>query len=216
MMFPDEFPLKQPHTHYFDSIDDPEARAYCEALNALFEQALNDTLYVKFVDGDRKGSIARFQVNTGYKHEPAAVRQSYARHSNNTLYEIDNGWFYGDAKWDKRRNSCQIMLPSPELVCLPNYQGPTIYQMFDRKAAKEALLEKPDQRDIDGNVLAVGDEVIYINTRYGSGTTLCHGTIKEFKVAADSKGHAFTTIVQNRDCEEVSAISYPTQMIWKK
>lgn len=214
--FPDEFQLQRPR-QYYGSEDDPEAVLYCLARNALFDQALNSTLYVKFIDGDRKGSIARFVVDTQYKHRRAEIVHRWHNWSDQRpQYEIDGNWMAGTAKWDKRKNSCQLHLPSPEVVFLPNYQGLTIYQMFDRKAAKEKLLASPDQHDIDGKLLAVGDKVLYINTRYGSGSMLCHGVISEFRVSADSKGHSFTTIVKNDEGDEESAISYPWQMIWRK
>lgn len=213
--FPDEFQLERKN-NYFESAEDPEAVAYCEARNALFDQAINGTLYVKFVDGDRKGSIAKLHIDPSCQDRRAEITERYYRWDQKNKFEIENAWIYGTAKWDKRKNSCQVHLPDPDLIFLPNYQGPTVYQMFDRKAAKEELLKNPEQKDIDGNILAVGAKVLYINARYGSGFVLCHGTIKEFKVSADSKGHSFTTIVKNDEGEEESSISYPFQMIWKK
>lgn len=212
--FPDEYQLQR--VGYFDVEDDPTAVAYCAARNALFDQAVNGTLYVKFIAGDRKGSIARVQIDPSFNHhraEISSVRRYYS--DSRQQFEITNTWIYGIARWDKRKNSCQVHLPNPEVIFLPNYQGPTVYEMFDKKAAKEALLKNPDQHDIDGKLLSVGDKVLYINARYGSGFVLCHGTIKEFKVTADSKGHSFSTIVQLDGDDEESSISYPSQMIWK-
>ncbi len=214
--FPDEVALSI-SGYYFKTIDNPEAVEYCNALNAFYEKAKNGTLYIKFIDGDRKGSIARFTLNPEYRYKPAEVVHKYhSRWDAELQYEISNYYLFGTAKWDKRKNSCQVHIPSRDIVILPNYTGPTVYQMFDRKAAKEELIKNPDQHDIDGKLLSVGDKVLYINARYGSGFVLCHGTIKEFKVSADSKGHSFTTIVKNDDGDEESSISYPTQMIWKK
>lgn len=212
----DEYQLHR--VSYFECEDDPDAMAYVAARNALFDQAVNGTLYVKFINGDRKGSIARVQMDPSYTHvfraEISPVRRYYS--NSKQTYEVTNAWFYGIAKWDKRRNSCQLTLPHDDVIFLPNYKGPTVYEMFDKKAAKEALLKSPDQRDIDGKVLAIGDKVLYINARYGSGFALCHGTIKEFKVVAASAGHAFFTIVTLDDDDEESSISFPSQMIWKK
>jgi hypothetical protein len=213
--FPDEFQLQR--VGYFKAEDDPSAVTYCADRNALFDQAVSGKLYVKFIGGDRKGSIARVQIDPDYNHRPAEISEMRRYSSSEQrLFEITNTWIYGIAKWDKRKNSCQVSLPNDEVIFLPNYEGPTVYEMFDKKAAKEKLLKNPDQRDIDGRPLAVGDEVLYINARYGSGFVLNHGTIKEFKVTADSKGHSFVTIVKNDDADEESSISYPSQMIWKK
>ncbi len=213
--YPDELRLEL-NANYFAK-DDPEALAYCETRNAMYDKAVAGTLYVKFVDGDRKGSIARVHVdpNSPVQHAQLTERY-YSRWNQDTPFEIDNKWIYGTAKWDKRKNSCQVTIPHKDIVLLPNYEGPTIYQMFDKKAAKEELLQNPGQHDIDGKLLSIGDQVLYINARYGSGFVLCHGTIKEFKVSVDSKGHSFTTIVQNVDGKEESSISYPHEMIWKK
>lgn len=218
MKLPDELKLKRT-SYYVKDENDPEALAYCETLNYLYSKAKNGTLYVKFVDGDRKGSIAKVKVDDtgGAYYRPATIVRRRATWANyEEPFEIEADRFYGTAKWDKRKNSCQIVVPSQELVILPNYEGPTIYEMFDKKAAKAAALENPEQTDIDGKLLSVGDEVLYINARYGSGFVLCHGIIKEFKAVADSKGTSITTIVQLKDDDMLSAIANPSQMIWKK
>jgi hypothetical protein len=212
--FPDEFQLPQV-PQYFETEDDPLAVSYCAARNALLDKILGGKLYVKFIAGDRKGSIAKVQMDPEVVYG-RAVMQSRSWQGE-TQYMITNPYIFGGiAKWDKRKNSCQLSLPDASVIFLPNYTGPTVYEMFDRKAAKNELLKDPDQRDIDGKLLSVGDQVLYINARYGSGFLLCHGAIKEFKVVADSKGHSFTTIVKNDEGDEESSISYPTQMIWKK
>ena len=223
MKFPNEFRLVKPANHYFDDPEYPEAVEYVAARNELYDRMVNGTLYVKFIAGDRKGSIARMVRDTRYDKDgdeyvqPRASIKARRRYWNDPdEYEIDWGWFNGVCKWDKRKNSCQLTMPDADAIFLPNYNGPTIYEMFDRKAAKAELLKNPDQTDIDGNVLAIGDKVLYINARYYAGMELCHGTIQEFKVTADSKGHSFTTVVKNDEADEVSSISYPWQMIYKK
>jgi hypothetical protein len=218
--FPDTFDLQTPSQHYFDSETDADAVAFCNARNALLDQAINGTLYIKFVDGDRKGSIAKLVIDVEehpYNERKAEVERCRSSWSNEKVqYQIDNTYFFGTAKWDKRKNSCKVSFPSKEIVFLPNYEGPTVYEMFDKKAAKEELLKNPDQHDIDGKLLAVGDKVLYINARYGSGFGMCHGTIKEFKVVADSSGHSFTTVVQMDGEDQLSSISNPSEMIYKK
>lgn len=214
--FPDEFQLTRTE-HYFEREDDPAAVAYCLARNELYRRAQVGAVYIKFIDGDRKGSIARLTIDPKYNQKLAEIRRRPTYYSSDkTAYEIDWYFFSGIAKFDKPKRSCQVSLPEASVIFLPNYTGPTVYQLFDRKAAKQKLLVDPDQRDIDGEILAIGDKVLYINTRYGSGSELCHGTIKEFKVTADSKGHSYTTIVQNDEADEESSMSYPFQMIWRK
>jgi hypothetical protein len=218
--FPDEFKLEALYKCYFDTEDDSAAVAFCNARNALLDQAINGTLYVKFVSGDRKGSIAKVVIDVEehpYNKCNAEIEQCRTSWFRDTVqYQIENTYFYGTAKWDKRKNSCKIFFPDRDTVFLPNYEGPTVYEMFDKKAAKEELLKNPDQHDIDGKLLAVGDKVLYINARYGSGFGMCHGTIKEFKVVADSSGHSFTTVVQMDGEDQLSSISNPSEMVYKK
>jgi hypothetical protein len=217
--FPDEFVLETPKSYYADSEDSPEHLAFCNARNALRDQAVNGTLYVKFVSGDRKGSIAKVVIDLEehpYNKRDASMERAHSYHNDPVRYQISDSMFFGTAKWDKRKNSCKLSFPDRDTVFLPNYEGPTVYEMFDKKAAKEELLKNPAQHDIDGKLLAVGDKVLYINARYGSGFGMCHGTIKEFKVVADSSGHSFTTVVQLDGEDQVSSISNPSEMIWKK
>lgn len=215
MKFPDEFPLERPD-NYFDSHDNAEAVAYVEARNELFRRAQAGTVYIKFVDGDRKGSIARLTIDEHMREHDARIERAYLHYGEKERFEIKNAWIYGIAKWDKPKRSCQVTMPGRDAIFLPNYEGPTVYQMFDRKAAKEELLKSPNQRDVDGQLLSIGDKVLYINARYGSGFALCHGTITEFRVAVDSKAHGFATIVTMDGSTEESAISYPERMIFKK
>ena len=216
---PDEFQLLK-SKYYFDSADDPEAVAYCEARNFLVEKALKGELYIKFVGGDRKGSIAKVKLDANdhpYNDRQAEiVPEHYSYRNEQRRFLISNEYFFGTAKWDKRKNSCKVDFPNKNIVFLPNYEGPTVYVMFDKKSAKEELLKNPNQRDIDGKSLNVGDKVLYINARYGSGFAMCHGTIKEFKVSVDSTGYCFTTVIQNDTGEEVSSITNPSEMVWKK
>lgn len=216
MRLPDEFILDT--RGYYDTFYDPHALKAIEQQHVLIDKLIDGKLFVMFVSGDRKGSIARVELEPGisYQSQPhAAVEQT--RYSwDNIKYEIKPGWLYLVAKWDKRRNSCKFTAPNPEIVFLPNYEGPTVYQMFDKKAAKEALLKSPDERDIDGKTLVIGDEVLYINARYGSGFRLTHGTIMEFKAVVDSNGHVISTIVAEKETGLISTITYSSDMIWKK
>ena len=76
-------------------------------------------------------------------------------------------------------------------------------------------MKNPDQKDIDGNILNIGDNVLYINARYGSGMELCHGKIKEFKAKVDSRRTEIFTVVENAE-GVLSTISHSHCMIWKK
>jgi hypothetical protein len=87
--------------------------------------------------------------------------------------------------------------------------------LFDAKAAKAEILKNPDQKDINGKVLGVGDRVLYINARYGSRMILDQGTVKEFLAAANSKGHSIATVITSEDGGEESSLQYPESMVYR-
>ena len=174
-------------------------------------------IYVKFVMGDRKGSIAKFipdhrgvRVNVD-NHARIWVPNKSGMQSGHRF----NFSSYGHYTWDGRRNKVKGSLHSRETVWLPDYMGPTVWEKFDAKAAKAAAIENPDVTDIDGKSLDTGDKVLYINARYGSAMELDHGTIVRFEAKANSLGTEVFVIVANAKGVE-SKIGSPAAMIWKK
>ena len=83
-------------------------------------------------------------------------------------------------RWDKRRNRIKWHTYD-HCEYLRDYDGPTVWKKFDKKAAAKKLLKENDILDREKQVLKVGDRVIYINARYGSGACLDRGTIEEIK-----------------------------------
>jgi hypothetical protein len=221
MNLPDEFQLKAPYYNGFADDKDPKVLEYLEQQHTIIDKFLAGTLYIKFVDGDRKGAIAKVIPNRKTFGDNAAEKATVIRRYNswnrNEPYFIENNRFYGIATWAdiKRKNQVQVNLPDRDVVFLPNYTGPTVWALFDHKAAKAEVLKKPDQYDIDGNLLSLGDKVLYINARYGSGMELCHGKIKEFKVSVDSRRTEIWTIVENEEGVE-SKINNSSYMICKE
>ena len=218
MILPDEFELKPPYHNGFEDENDPLVLKFIAEYNYLLDRILNGTLFIKFIDGDRKGSIAKFKPSPQH-HPPSSTairyRQRWSSHDKNG-YDFTNTYFYGIATWTGRSNKPQVNLPNRDIIILPNYTGPTVWALFDHKAAKAEALKEPDQVDIDGHVLAIGDPVIYINARYGSGMELCHGVIKEFKASVDSRKTEIFTIVTNIENNVESKISNSSYMIYKK
>lgn len=216
MKLPNEF---IPNTRgYYAEPDDQEALIAVAQQHLLVDQLLEGKLFVKFISGDRKGSIARVKLEPEISYQTqtyARIEQMRVRSRDPIRYEIKPAFLYLVATWDKRRNSCKFTGPSQETVFLPNYEGPTVYKMFDKKAAKEKLLREPKQLDIDGKLLAVGDKVLYINARYGNAFRLTHGTILEFKASVDSNGHVISTVVTEKDTGLISTVTYSSDMIWK-
>jgi hypothetical protein len=222
-MFPDEFPcsIPFPYCNGFEDKDDPTAVEIVRVLNEVSRKLWEGTLYIKFISGDRKGSIAKVKPNTkDYNFSQKEITIDYRRgysYRPECQYGIINDSMYGICHWDGRKNSVKTSLYNREVVALLNYNGPTVWEKFDAKTAKTDVLANPEQHDIDGNMLNIGDKVLYINARYGSGFELCHGTIKEFTAKVDSRRTEIFTVVQNAENEnQLSTISNSSYMIFKK
>lgn len=159
-----------------------------------------DKIYFEITKGDYAGSIA--QVFEDPKH-PLKIYDNSGR-------KIIHNWITLRAKWDGRKNN--IKLPFGNSLWLRGYQGPTVFKRINSKADKIARIDAMKPEDFDGNRLYVGDEVIYINSRYGSGSRLDHGIIKEF--SADR--YDTFVIVQKLNEKEESRITNPSQYIYKR
>lgn len=217
--------LKQLDVSEFKDKDDPRALEYLAVVTRIFEALHAGTLYCRFVKGDRKGSIAKlsprgervFTDIYGRRRDSTPTIEYHQGRYNNSqpYYTVENDRFYVFCTWDGRRNKVQANLPDyDDTEFLLNYEGPTIWEKFDSKSAKEEVLKNPDQRDINDKVLAVSDRVLYINARYGSAMALEYGTIEEFKAVVDSKSTTITTIVKS-DGGETSSLKHPNTMICK-
>lgn len=198
-------------------VREPSGEEFIEALREM--QAKHDRgelVYVEILDGDRKGSIARYRPKetTAEVYEGPVFLVGIGR---------QNGWHYkgygsGTLHWDGRRNTPTVRpgtYYADKMAYLPDYTGPTVWEKFDAKAAKEAILADPQVEDMDGRLLSVGDEVVYINIRYGSGTRLDRGTVVRFDVSVSSKHEQVWTVVRKKDSDEESRISCAPDMIVK-
>lgn len=209
----------------FKDIDDPQALEHLALVTKVFNALHDGTLYCRYIDGDRKGSIAKVSpqdertVVDRYGREidtaPKIERHRGRYHNDSPYYTFENDYFSVFCTWDGRRNKIkEFFHDSITVEFLLDYDGPTVWQKFDSKAAKEEVLKNPDQRDIDGNVLKIDDRVLYINARYGSAMVLERGTIKEFKAVVDSKSTTITTIIES-DKGEQSSLKHPSTMVCK-
>jgi uncharacterized Zn ribbon protein len=206
--------LKNPYINGYADKDDPVAKQYLEDCQQVYELFKNGNLYVRFRDGDRKGSIAIIKPDPQYTTKPPQIIHK-------SLFWNNNGFdvtcmLFGICHWNDRKNKVKTNIPNHDIEVLLDYDGPTVWEKFDTKVAKIKALASTVQYDIDGNQLQIGDKVLYMNLRYGAGGTLQHGTIKEFKAMVDSKNTTITVIVKNDDADEVSEIRYPSSMIYKK
>lgn len=205
--------LSNPYCNGFKNENDPVALAYLEQLKEVYAALNAGTLYCRFIDGDRKGSIARLETEPGCQNDEPGIYHSYS-FTRNSNWRFESDYFSTICRWDKRKNKVKLFLPHRDVELLLDYDGPTVWEKFDANAAKQEALANPDQYDIDGNLLAIGDKVLYINARYGARMVLSHGTIVEFKAVANSYGTTITTIIES-EAGEKSELLYPEDMVYK-
>lgn len=192
-----------------------EAQANLEEFQAVYDAIATGRACIRYLDGDRKGSVARLAFSDQYKNARPQIGHSSRSWSRDVTHQIDYQYIYCVATWDGRRNKVQLpggyIDPAEVLI---DYDGPTVWEKFDAKAAKAEILKNPDQKDINGKVLSVGDRVLYINARYGSRMTLEEGKVIEFAASANSKAHTITTIIESQTGEQ-SSLQYPESMVYK-
>lgn len=214
--YPDEFKLSWTHYNGVEDKDHPDLVQYVEDVNYFKSRLKDGNLYIKFIDGDRKGSIARLEPNPKYKDSVCEYRGTYNTWLGKSLYRPVSDIIFAVCRWDKRSNKVQFDSHWKNFVFLPNYTGPTVWELFDKNAAKQKLMEELEVFDIDDNELKVGDRVLYINLRYGAGGMLDHGKIKEFKIINDSKTYRVETIIERDGDGVLSTVNYPENMVYKK
>lgn len=210
--------MKNPYLNGFADEKDPQALLYLDQLKAVKEALREGKLYCRYTDGDRKGSVAKLIPDPAYSHvkdrEPG-IRYSSSAWQKGPWYRFENDMFFMIATWNGRKNKVkETWSYYSEFEFIIGDTVETIWAKFDAKAAKEEVLKNPEQKDIDGNLLNVGDAVMFINARYGSRMVLERGRIKEFKVVVDSKKTSISTVIENGD-GALSTLSYPEDMICK-
>lgn len=164
--------------------------------------------YIKVIGGDYNGSIAKFTIDKSCKTD-TLLRRLYSRSGG---FNVKTYWT-GRLSWDGKKNNPKFTITHSSCLILPDYKEETILKRFDLREESKKLLEK-DVLDSEDNVLSIGDEVIYLNLRYGSGGALSKGVIKSFKGNA-RKGTISVIIGNNKDLEEESTLNYPSQQILK-
>lgn len=171
--------------------------------------------HVRVNGGDYDGSIARFTVDKEEKYQSIddkLYRRIY-NSSKEERYNVKYSW-RGKLSWKGKRNNTQFSIKNSTCDVLLNYEGEEVLKRFDLKKEAKKLLENTKVEDIDGNVLQVGDKVVYMNLRYGCGGKLCHGEVKEFK--AHARDGFVSIIVEHESGEEVSELRNPEMQIFKK
>ena len=210
-------PLKSPHPngtddeHEFDEI----VRVFKEIKHKIKD---GDRVYIGYPEGERAGSI-------GYIKKLECDVEKIVPSVNYSPYgwQLDGAWrchpgFHAVLAWDKRPNKLKCYI-GHDMVYFPDYEGPTLWEKFDKKGAEKKAMEAVVVLDREGNVLEVGDPVIYINSRYGSGSRLDRGIVSDIKVKVRVQRRGDYTelnvIVQNADGAEKSKIRNPEYYILK-
>lgn len=171
-----------------------------DALNEIHDRLVRgETVYLGITDGERKGSIAYIKsLDSSYHNSRPHLEHhrdyQYWNVEPQTISRTRSAFICVILGWDKRGNKVKWATHS-HTVYLPDYEGPTVWKKFDKKAAAEAILAAQPPKDRDGNILVVGDRVVYINARYGGAASLDRGTIKEIKASVRLyRGEQFPTI----------------------
>lgn len=162
--------------------------------------------HVRVKGGDYDGSIAKFT--------PDVNGSLYKRVNNrNIRWNVKHYWD-GRLSWKGKRNNPKFDVMYTTCDVLLDYEGDEILKRFDIKKESKKLLEKP-LHDIDGHVITKGDEVLYVNIRYGNGSKLCHGVVSDFK--AHARDGYVSVIVTNKDnTSEKSECHQPHNQIYIK
>lgn len=206
--------LTNPFPNGFTDNDLEKATECLLEFQEVYDAIVDGTACIRFVDGDRKGSIARISFRDKAPPRPSFEPYRGGRWNTDITRIMNESYFFCVAKWDDRRNKIQCHVPHSEIEVLLEYDGPTVWQRFDAETAKQEILKNPNQKDINGNVLAIGDSVLYINARYGSRMVLEEGNVAEFAVNVNSKGWTITTIIESKS-GEYSSLQYPESMVYK-
>lgn len=186
----------------------------CEDVKKL--SSINDILnngdgkcYIEILEGDYKGSIAIF---TQLDYDAVEDVVDY-RTLSSTYYNLKSYWS-GRLSWQGKRNNPSFLLRNGSAIVLPEYSGNTVFKKRNLKAEAEKLLSSAKPADIDGYDIEIGDKVLYMNLRYGSGGILSKGIVKNFK--AHARDGYVSVIVENSDVKgEESQLHYPHRQIFK-
>ncbi len=194
-----------------------------KAVHDLYERVKKDWernkgfVYVKFIKGQKTGSIAKLVFDL----EPLKEKdfEQYSRVANARVYMYTYIEFIADGKyrWTGRGNKPKGSLTDRNIEWLEGYTGDTVWNVIPADKEKEEALKEPTY-DMDNKELHIGDKVIYINARYGGGYQLCHGVIDRFEAeyhAYDSTTSVFTIVKNLESLTQESKIANPKEFIFK-
>lgn len=187
-----------------------------------------EKVYVEFKEGERKGSIAYIaQMDMSFtetyrelpfwnKTEPRWQPNSWSSHTKDDGYYDCDISMYVILRWEGRQNKVKCSLHSDGMNYLPDYEGPTKWEKWDKKAAELKALENLIIKDREGNELELDDKVLYINARYGGAASLDRGTIKDIRIKVqmyNNKLNNYLEVTILNENGQTSKISSPEDTV---
>lgn len=164
-------------------------------------------IFIKVLGGKYDGSIARLDLDKDliemYK---SGIRPRFCP------------YYQGVLRFKGKQNKPRFTILSSNCKIVEGCTwGDTHLVVPDEIAIKELALREGCV-DIGNNLLSVGDKVLYINSRYGSGGKLCHGIIQRIKPALRGPRDAYLyVIVHNEEGnKEISTLRHPHHQIYLK
>lgn len=157
--------------------DSEEMIKHIRAIKRLVNNC--ERIYIRYILGPRKGSIAYIRSINYCVAKKRTIHSGKFRKFD-MLLEVDLSW---DNKRSVIQESLIISNVPTAFEWLVGYDGPTVWVNKDKKLLAKEILETYPQFDMRGNVIKVGDKVIFINSRYGKAARLDYGVIKELKVS---------------------------------
>ena len=217
--------LKDPHPNGVPSSREDELQAHMDTINKIYDcLEKGERVYLGITSGERKGSIAYIQLDDDYRNERCSIRHFWDKYrfgrtgdENGMVSTLQDDFISCVLRWDGRRNKVK-WVTYKHTVYLPDYEGPTVWEKFDKKAAAAENLKSRPALDRDGSELAVGDRVLYINARYGAGASLDRGTVSKIKATMQMNGdrqYTTTHVIIDNDNGQKSDIKEPQLSIIK-
>lgn len=212
--------LKNPYPNGIETDKEELLEPFISILDEIRDKIISgEKVYIRITAGERKGSIAYIdKFDPAYTQPKPPHIHRHHRWGEEYYTRVTPYSFYVILGWDGRRN--KIRWPTyNSCEYLRDYEGPTVWEKFDKKAAEMKLLEETEIIDREGNELNIGDRILYINARYGCAASLDRGIIEKIKfnvqkTTQDTEYKTVHVIIKN-DKGEKSDIKNPKLSILK-
>jgi len=176
-----EINLARPNVPYDHGPEDHEPSEKIMAIaNDIFVRFANgEKLYFQFNFGERKGSIAYLKkLDTDCLRIKKKIIKGWK--GPRIDYQIQ---MKGTVAWDDRKNTAKVdFFVNGAMSFLDGYSGESVWLKTDVKAEAAKIKAESKIYDMRGREIKEDDVVVFINSRYGSGSCLDYGIVQEIKV----------------------------------